>query len=105
LLAVDVDSDGDGDVFDLLALVTYIVANGPSSAIAPLPADNPKFYFDVNADGQVNAFDILAVVTYVVANPAGGEGPATPDGEADDNDWLLALIADDIARQRRTSNP
>jgi hypothetical protein len=109
----DVNNDGDVDAFDILALVTFIVQNGPG---APPTADLVgSLFYDVNNDKSIDAFDMLGVVTYIVANNQAalpddaGEGEAADaffsdlgSGQSGNNDdALIALLAADMDNNKK----
>ena len=73
------DVDGLNGVTPLDALITINFINGHAgdSALPPLAADTPPFYYDVNGDNLCTPHDALLVINFLKS--AEGE---SPEGEA-----------------------
>jgi Bacterial cadherin-like domain/Bacterial Ig domain/Bacterial pre-peptidase C-terminal domain/Dockerin type I domain/GEVED domain len=71
---LDVDADGFISPIDVLLIVNFINANGPSTSVANLPSPPP--YRDVNGNNIIEPLDVLEVINYINArgNSGAGEG-------------------------------
>ncbi|MCY2983371.1 MAG: Ig-like domain-containing protein [Planctomycetota bacterium] len=71
---LDVDADGFISPIDVLLIVNFINANGPSTSVASLPSPPP--YRDVNGNNVIEPLDVLEVINFINArgNSGAGEG-------------------------------
>lgn len=92
------DTNGDGDISPIDALVVINLLNVPSSPVLTssmkLPGTRPAEapFYDVNVDGFATAIDALIVINFLNEQPANAEGesryvvfPAVPSGRKIDS--------------------
>ena len=103
-MALDVTGDGHIVASDALAVINFVNSFGSLSVPAGAGPNPP--YYDVNADGVVAPDDALAVIDYVNA-VGSGVGNQALTGIALNhalNADLIALLASDVAAQRKRRN-
>ena len=65
----DANGDGEIDIEDVVYLISYLFAGGPSPQCQPITACG-----DVNKDGRVNVVDVVYLINYLfMGGPAPGE--------------------------------
>ncbi len=91
----DVNNSGYVSPHDALILINYINTVGSQLPPAPLPPEQPRYFYDVTGDNRVTPLDVLTVINILNQQAS---GPGEGESLAVAGDLLPLALAETVVR-------